>query len=74
MDNGGSPIDSYRLELKNSTGTTEQVVTTGGAAHFHSLESLLTNTSYTWVLGYVDVEKWRVDIATLTLKSNAIRK
>ena len=46
-DNGGSPIDSYRLELRNSTGTAAQVVTTEGDAHFHSLESLITDTSYT---------------------------
>ena len=45
-DNGGSPVDSYRLELQSSTGATEQVVTVGGDIDFHSFENLVANTSY----------------------------
>ena len=46
VDNGGLPIDSYRLELQGSTGATEQVVTIGADTYFHSFENLVANRSY----------------------------
>ena len=47
MDDGGAPIDSYHLELRNSTGGTEQNIAIGADTLFHSFENLVANTSYT---------------------------
>ena len=46
VENGGSPIHSYRLILESSSGDTEQNVIVEGDTHFYTFEDLVANTNY----------------------------
>ena len=47
QDNGGAPINFYRLELRNSTGGTERIASVEENRLFNSFENLVANTNYT---------------------------
>ena len=47
VENGGSPINAYRLMLESSSDDMEQNVTVGGDTNFYTFEDLVANTNYT---------------------------